>query len=80
MTCLPPERVKSPVCDATTFRFGFAAMSSAKPFVRSIAGAEPVVPSSWTMFTGPVAPFSCSSSQSPAFLPSATKSEPRKVL
>ena len=55
MTCLPPARVKSPVCEAMIFRFGLAAMASAKPFLRSLAGAEPVVPCSSTMFTGPVA-------------------------
>ena len=56
MTCLPPERVKSPVCEAMTLIFGLAAMASAKPFLRSIAGAEPVVPCSSTMFTGSVWP------------------------
>ena len=84
ITCLPPERVKSPVCEAITLRLGSALMASAKPSPRSMAGAAPVVPSSWTTLIGPSPLTSESSalstSHSPAFLPSSTKSEPRKVL
>ncbi len=79
MTSLPLARVKSPDCEAITFRFGAAAMACSKPFLRSIAGAAPTVPSSWTMLTGSLASLYSDTSQSPAFLPSATKSEPRKV-
>ena len=79
MTCLPPARVKSPVWQAMTLRFGFSAMTSAKPSLRSIAGAAPVVPSSSTMLTGSVASAYSSTSHSPAFSPSSTKSEPMNV-
>ena len=50
MTCLPSARVKSPVWEATTLKFG-SADDGAKPFFRSMAGAEPVVPCSSTMLT-----------------------------
>jgi hypothetical protein len=55
-------------------------ITSAKPSWRSIAGAEPVVPCSSTMFTGPADASTFSRSHCPAFLPSSMKSEPRKVL
>src|SRR5690606_3936015 len=54
-------------------------MSSANPFFRSIAGAAPTVPSSWTMFTVSSESSYSSTSHWPAFLPSSTESEPRKV-
>ncbi len=83
MTCLPPSRVKSPVCEAVTSMVSSAAILEAKPSARSMAGAAPVVPSSWTTLTVP-SPLTSesaafSTSQSPAFSPSSTKSEPRKV-
>lgn len=79
MTSLPLARVNSPDCDAITLRFGLALMTSANPFFRSIAGAAPTVPSSWTMFTVSSESLYSSTSHWPAFLPSSTKSEPRKV-
>ena len=54
-------------------------MTSVKPCLRSMAGAEPVVPCSSTMLTGSASAYSLTS-HSPACLPSSTKSEPRKVL
>jgi len=51
VTCLPPARVKSPVCEATILNFGSASMTFLKPSARSMAGAEPVVPSSWAILT-----------------------------
>ena len=78
MTCLPPARVKSPVWLATISRFGLSAMTFAKPSARSIAGAAPVVPSSWMISTGSVASAYSSSTHWPAFSPSLMKSEPRK--
>ena len=54
-------------------------MISSKPFLRSIAGAEPTVPCSSTMLTSPVLPFVFSTSQRPALRPSSTKSEPMKL-
>ncbi|KRC52973.1 hypothetical protein ASE19_11275 [Nocardioides sp. Root79] len=84
MTCLPPSRVKSPVCDLLIAIFESDLIASAKPSARSIAGAAPVVPSSWTTLMSPSPSTSASAafstSHSPAFLPSSTKSEPRKVL
>ena len=80
MTSLPLARVKSPVCEAMILNFGSASMTSAKPSLRSLAGAEPVVPCSSTMFTGSGLSLYSSTSHSPAFLPSSTKSEPRKVM
>ena len=84
MTCLPPSRVKSPVCEAVTSIESSALILDAKPSARSIAGAAPVVPSSWTTLTVPSpstsASLAFSTNHSPAFSPSTTKSEPRKVL
>ena len=51
-----------------------------KPALRSLAGAEPVVPCSSTMLTVSVLSLYASASHCPAFLPSSMKSEPRKVL
>jgi hypothetical protein len=45
-------RVKSPVWERIIFSFGLAAMTSAKPVLRSVAGAEPTVPCSSTMLSG----------------------------
>ena len=53
MTSLPLARVKSPVCERMILNFGSALMISSKPFLRSIAGAEPAVPCSSTMLTAP---------------------------
>ena len=80
MTCLPPLRVKSPLWEAMIFSFGSALMASSNPSFRSLAGADPVVPWISTMFTVSVADLDSSTSQVPAFFPSSTKSEPRKVL
>ena len=44
MTVLPSARVKLPVSDAMTLTFGLSFVASAKPDLRSLAGAEPVVP------------------------------------
>ena len=79
MTSLPLARVKSPVCDATILNFGSAEMTSVKPFLRSLAGAEPVVPCNSAMRTSPVVDANSLVSQSPALWPSAMKSEPRKL-
>ncbi len=83
MTFLPPSRVKSPVCEAMTSIEASAAMASSKPSSRSMAGAAPVVPSSSTTLMSPSPSTSASAafstSHSPAFSPSSTKSEPRKV-
>ena len=84
MTCLPPSRVKSPVCEAVTSMVSSALIVSAKPSARSMAGAAPVVPSSWTtlILPSPLTSESAALSTShwPAFSPSTTKSEPRKRL
>ena len=84
MTFLPPSRVKSPVCEATTLIESSAAMVSSKPSLRSMAGAAPVVPWSSTTLILPSpltsASAALSTSHWPAFSPSMTKSEPRKVL
>jgi len=53
MTSLPLARVKSPVCERMILKRGSALMISSKPFLRSIAGAEPTVPCSSTMLTSP---------------------------
>ncbi len=79
ITSLPLASVKSPVCERMIFMRGSVAMMSAKPFLRSIAGAEPTVPCNSTMLIGPGLPFSNSSSQRPARLPSSMKSEPMNV-
>ncbi|CKT50328.1 Uncharacterised protein [Mycobacterium tuberculosis] len=71
--------MKSPVCERMILNFGSALMISSKPFLRSMAGAEPTVPCSSTMFTSPFWSFIFSTSQRPALRPSSTKSEPMKV-
>ena len=80
MTSLPLARVKSPVCERMILKRGLAAMISSKPFLRSLAGAEPTVPCSSTMFTslGRVLELS-RRTQRPALRPSSTKSEPMKA-
>ena len=52
-------------------------MASSNPVLRSIAGAEPVVPCSSTTLMGSVPRFS--ETQSPMRLPSSTKSDPMNV-
>ena len=74
MTVRPSLRVKLPVCEATIVTFGLSAMAVSKPSLRSLAGAEPVVPCSSTTLMGSV-PRS-SETQAPARSPSRTKSEP----
>ena len=54
ITSLPLARVKSPVCERMILKRGSALMISSKPFLRSMAGAEPTVPCSSTMLTSPV--------------------------
>jgi hypothetical protein len=53
------------------------AITSSKPFLRSMAGAEPTVPCSSTMLT--LSPFTLSSSHLPALRPSSVKSLPIMV-
>ena len=80
MTSLPFARVNSPVCEAMILRFLFPLIIWRKPFARSIAGEEPVVPCSSTMRTGFVAPLYWSATHLPAYRPSLMKSDPRNVL
>jgi len=47
MTFLPPSRVNSPVW-LSIFSIALPLMAESKPSARSLAGAEPVVPSSTT--------------------------------
>ena len=54
-------------------------MISSNPFLRSLAGAEPTVPCSSTMFTSSVASLKFSLTQRPALRPSSTKSEPEEA-
>ena len=58
------------------FMSGFLARTSSKPFFRSIAGAEPTVPTNSAMFALPPVNFTASF---PARRPSSIKSEPRKL-
>jgi len=76
MTSLPLPVSKSPLCAAMIFISGWAAMLCAKPFLRSMAGAAPGEPSSSMIFALPPVFFA---SQSPAILPSATKSDAMSV-
>ena len=76
MTVLPPSRVKSPVCESI-FSIAVPAMASSKPSARSLAGAEPVVPSSTTILVG-VSP-NVSAAHSPAVTPSFLKSSPTQL-
>ncbi len=69
---LPLARVKSPSCDTTTCMPGHCLMASSKPFLRSIAGDAPVVPSSSMILAlPPVALAICTAAR----LPSWTKSD-----
>ena len=52
MTSSPFTRVKSPSRESITLRLGSVLIASANPVRRSLAGADPVVPSISTMFTG----------------------------
>ena len=54
MTVLPSARVKSPVSEAITEMLSLPAMASSNPVLRSMAGAEPVVPCSSTTLMGSV--------------------------
>ena len=71
ITSFPFARVNSPVWLLMIRTPGCFAIASAKPFLRSIAGAEPVVPSSSTTLPLPQSFFA---SHSPAIRPSSTKS------
>ena len=75
ITVLPPSRVNSPVCESIV-SMGASPMPSAKPSARSLAGAEPVVPSSTTMLVGSV---KFSAAHSPAVTPSCLKSRPTQL-
>ena len=82
MTCLPPARVKSPVCDATILSFGFGrdGVGEALGAVDRRRGAGGALELD-DVDRRPVASLATRRrSQSPAFLPSSTKSEPRNVL
>ena len=54
ITVLPSARVKLPVCESSVV-IAVPSMASANPSARSLAGADPVVPSSTTMLVGRVA-------------------------
>ena len=83
MTSLPLARVKSPVWERVILKFGCFFKTSSKPALRSIAGADPTVPWSSTMFTSPFAASSLTgeyaTSHFAARRPSSTKSEPMKA-
>src|SRR5919202_1291136 len=72
VTWRPLSRLKSPSWLTTTFMSGHALMASSKPFLRSIAGDEPVVPSSSMIEALP--PVALAIAQA-ARLPSCTKSD-----
>ena len=76
MTVLPPSRVKSPVCESIV-SIWLPSMASLKPSARSLAGADPVVPSSTTILVG-VSP-NVSAAHSPAVSPSFLKSTPTQL-
>ncbi len=77
ITVLPSARVKLPVCEAITLTLGLSLMAFSKPVLRSMAGAEPVVPCSSTTLMGSVP--SSVETYSPIRRPSSTKSDPMKV-
>ena len=77
ITCRPWSRAKSPDWEATISKRSSAAMASSKPFLRSFAGDDPVVPSSSTMI--PFSPSKFSITHSATRPPWSTKSEPRKA-
>src|SRR5690606_17583935 len=79
ITSLPRARVKSPLCERTIWKRASVSITSLKPFMRSLAGAEPTVPCSSTIRTGPAWPSLSSTSQRAARRPSSTKSEPIRV-
>ena len=79
ITSLPLARVKSPLCERTISNRASWPMTSRKPCMRSLAGAEPTVPCSSTTRMGPLRPALSSMSQRAARRPSSTKSEPISV-
>src|SRR5690606_20641703 len=79
ITSLPLARVKSPLCERTIWKRGSVAITSLKPRMRSLAGAEPTVPCSSTTRIGPSLSLLSSISQRAARRPSSTKSEPIRV-
>ena len=76
MTFLPPSRVKSPVWESI-FSIWVPSMALSKPSARSLAGADPVVPSRTTILVG-VSP-KLSAAHWPAVSPSFLKSSPTQL-
>src|SRR5690242_13101671 len=77
----PLARVKSPSCDTTTCMPEHCLIASSKPFLRSMAGDAPVVPSSSMIFAlPPVAVAICTAARLPSWMKSdwitVTKSWP----